>query len=50
MALPGIRKALRRFRVPFIASVSLDGVVNVRWVEGEHLARSVRIAPPRSKK
>ena len=46
-ALPAIRRVLRRFRLPLIARVTLDGVVIVRWAEGRQLDKAKRIGRPK---
>ena len=37
VALPAIRKALRRFKVPMLGRVTLAGEVAMAWAEGEKL-------------
>lgn len=48
--LPGIRRALRRFGLPMIATVSLEGDVTVKWVDGKRLKTPVRLAGKRRRK
>lgn len=42
-ALPRIRRALRRSRVPIIATVGADGIVSVLWEDGAKLERARRV-------
>ena len=46
-ALPAIRRALRRFRLPMIASVTLKSDVNVKWNDGVRTPEPIRIAAPK---
>lgn len=44
-ALEGIRRALRRFSPPMIATVTQSGDVVVKWVNGGRLKQPRRISP-----
>jgi hypothetical protein len=42
-ALPVIRRALRRFKCPIIATVTLKGEVVVKWDEGQRRSPPIRL-------
>jgi hypothetical protein len=44
-ALPAMRRALRRFDVPFTARISLDGDVSVFESAGKRFSPAKRIRP-----
>jgi len=48
-AVDGIRRALRRFEVPLIATVSRDGDVTIKWADGIRMKKPMRIAVRRQK-
>lgn len=48
-AADGIRRALRRFEVPLIATVSRDGDVTIKWADGIRMKKPMRIAVRRQK-
>jgi hypothetical protein len=42
-ALPGVRKAVRRFDVPMIGRVNRAGEVSILWHTGKELPKAIRI-------
>jgi hypothetical protein len=43
VALPRIRTATRRFKVPVLGRVNVAGEVSVSWAEGEELRPAKRV-------
>lgn len=48
-ALDGVRRALRRFGLPMIATVTQSGEVVVKWTDGGRLKKPRRIAPKKGR-